>query len=187
MLGRVHARMELLIDKKPIQSELVAQDNIVTVDQKILPSRRSKKYSKIHESIIKNVTNIRPVIQFNKDVYHTGDKLYKSNKILKNSMSRLVFINAENNTLSPIMQSLNCSSKLVLPDQNTIMLWERSTPTSAVFSHSFSDTSRYSEGLYTQTVECGIHHLSFNKTFLFSNVKENRVQITVYISLSHEN
>lgn len=94
-------------------------------------------------------------------------------------VSRLVFLNGNNNTLSSIRESVHCMASILLPDKTSINLFNRHSSTAMTFSHSFRNRDSYPEGLYTFKVDCGTNHFSFNKTFIYSNIKENRVYTNV--------
>lgn len=94
-------------------------------------------------------------------------------------VSRLVFLNGNNNTLSSIGKSVHCIASILLPDQRSINLFDRHSSTTMTFSHSFRNRASYPEGLYTFKADCGTNHFSFNKTFIYSNIKENRVYTNV--------
>lgn len=94
-------------------------------------------------------------------------------------VSRLVFLNGNNNTLSSIGKKVRCMASLLLPDQTSVTLFNRHPSAAMTFSHSFRSRASYPEGLYTFKVDCGANHFSFNKTFIYSNVKENRIYADV--------
>ena len=94
-------------------------------------------------------------------------------------MSRLTLLNGHNNTINVNTGKIQCTSKLVCPDQSTIPLFAQRRSYSQQYSHTFNLGEDLAEGQYTQVIECGKNRMSFNKTFLFSNAKENRVQMSV--------
>ena len=96
-------------------------------------------------------------------------------------------MNTENNTISSATQFLYCNSHLIMPNQQNILIYGMKNSISQIFETTFHNHRDYPEGLYTQVVECGDNKFSFNKTFLFSNIKENRVytDVSTYSFISH--
>lgn len=170
------------MDRKSFLSEVNSPNTEEQIHQHTIPIPKIRHIPKLYEHKIINVTNIRPVVQFNKEIYHINDHLYVYSEEFKNSRSRVIFLNAENNTMNSFMNSMHCSSKIVLPNQNTIFVHSSRMGRSQSFTFFFNAQRDFPEGIYTQTFECGSNQFSFNKTFLFSNIKENRVLSTVYPS-----
>ena len=94
-------------------------------------------------------------------------------------MSKLTLLNGHNNTINVHTGNIQCSSKLVCPDKSTIPLFAQRKSYCQEYYHIFRLDENLAEGQYTQVIECGKNRMSFNKTFLFSNAKENRVQMSV--------
>ena len=183
-LGKLQSQVNKFPSQTTTQISNPVVDDVVIAERRIPRIRRYPYYSVHHESKWMNLTNIRPIIQLNKEVYHINDKLYISGfSIIICRKSRVLFMNTENNTISSAMQFLYCNSHLIMPNQQLLPIYGMKNSISQIFETTFHNHRDYPEGLYTQVVVCGDNKFSFNKTFLFSNIKENRVYTGVPPSL----
>lgn len=73
-IGKMNAEMNHLMEKGK-QSDLIPlhEDGIKT--KEAIPIKVIKPHPAIREPVYLNSTNIRPVIQMNKEVYHINDHL----------------------------------------------------------------------------------------------------------------
>lgn len=74
-IGRMHSQIETDLSNKSIQ---VASPGLSRMPQIIKEERTFEKklYPRHNKVGIFNVSNIRPVIQLNKEIYHINDRLY---------------------------------------------------------------------------------------------------------------
>lgn len=74
-IGRMHSQIESDLSNKPIQ---VASPGLSGIAQIVKEERtfERKVYPRHNQVEIFNVSNIRPVIQLNKEIYHINDRLY---------------------------------------------------------------------------------------------------------------
>ena len=77
-LGKLQSQVNKFPSQTTTQISNPVVDDVVIAERRIPRIRRYPYYPVHHESKWMNLTNIRPIIQLNKEVYHINDKLYIS-------------------------------------------------------------------------------------------------------------